>query len=122
MDLLNAFNLVPTYYNFSKSALFFILLQDREFVEVDLPFLGGNGATKKVGPISSAPSPTPSDSANQSLFTNCCGKSNCCRKVGNIMMYCFRFLGKRSTDLTLNYILRRKNKTIQRITCLNLCF
>jgi hypothetical protein len=53
---------------------------DREFVEVDLPFLGGNGATKKVGPISSAPSPTPSDSANQSLFTNCCGKSNCCRK------------------------------------------
>ena len=59
----------------------YYIFQDREFVEVDLPF---NGALKKVGPAaSSAPSPTPSDSANQSLFNNCCGKSNCCRKVSD---------------------------------------
>ena len=56
------------------------IFQDREFVEVDLPLVG---ALKKVGgPVaSSAPSPTPSDTANQSIFNNCCGKSNCCRKV-----------------------------------------
>ena len=49
-------------------------------MEVDLPLVG---ALKKVGgPVaSSAPSPTPSDTANQSIFNNCCGKSNCCRKV-----------------------------------------
>ena len=39
---------------------------------------------KKAGPeITSAPSPTHSESANQSIFNNCCGKSNCCRKVRN---------------------------------------
>ena len=64
------------------------IFQDREFVEVDLPLVG---ALKKVGgPVaSSAPSPTPSDTANQSIFNNCCGKSNCCRKV--ICMICFNY-------------------------------
>eukprot|EP00093_Oithona_nana_P012658 12658.XXX_813022_807802_1 [CDS] Oithona nana genome sequencing. len=53
---------------------------DREFVELDLPF---NGAPKRLAaPFSSSspPSPSPSDAKANSIFTNCCGKSNCCRK------------------------------------------
>ena len=68
--------------------ILFSFFQDREFVEVDLPLVG---ALKKVGgPVaSSAPSPTPSDTANQSIFNNCCGKSNCCRKV--ICIICLNY-------------------------------
>ena len=68
----------------NNSNMIFYGFQDREFVEVDLPFAS---ALKKGGPAAElftgegAPSPTPSDSASQSLFNNCCGKSNCCRKV-----------------------------------------
>jgi len=51
---------------------------DREFVEMDLPF---NGAPKRLAPSSSnPPSPSPSDAIANSIFTNCCGKTNCCRK------------------------------------------
>jgi len=62
---------------------------DREFVEMDLPF---NSAPKKSiqGPpepsaraSSIPPSPSPSDAIvanSNSIFKNCCGKSNCCKK------------------------------------------
>jgi len=61
---------------------------DREFVEMDLPF---NSAPKKIqGPpepsaraASIPPSPSPSDAIvahSNSIFKNCCGKSNCCKK------------------------------------------
>ena len=70
-------------------------MQDREFVEVDLPFSCG---TKKLGPISEAPSPTPSGITNQSLFTDCCGKSNCCRKVGKYPVLFPVFVDKDQND------------------------
>ena len=61
--------------------------QDREFVEMDLPF---NGAPKRLAPSSSnPPSPSPSDAIANSIFTNCCGKTNCCRKVSTWKKYIF---------------------------------
>ena len=50
--------------------------QDREFVEMDLPF---NGGPKKLGSTSGPPSPTPSDADTHSKW--CCGKSSCCSQV-----------------------------------------
>ena len=70
--------------------------QDREFVEVDLPF---NGAPKRMGPSPSPGPPGPplppsgatsksrlssgsvtGASSKPSIFA-CCGQSNCCKKV-----------------------------------------
>ncbi len=59
-------------------------LQDREFVEMDLPFNGTAGSKKLGGPTSSpAVSPAPIELATSagSLFSSCCRSSNCCRKV-----------------------------------------
>merc|ERR1712223_1779730 len=57
---------------------------DREFVEMDLPF-GSNGAPKRLREPSTSnpPSPSPSNARANSIFSNCCGKTNCCRKKKN---------------------------------------
>ena len=76
------------FYIFSSSQK-----QDREFVEMDLPF---SGVTKSLGgPQPSAgsrpPSPSHSDSNAivSNIFSNCCGKSNCCKKVCMYDIYIF---------------------------------
>ena len=73
-----------------KSNFFFrsCTFQDREFVEMDLPF-GSNGAPKRLREPSTSnpPSPSPSNARANSIFSNCCGKTNCCRKVSTIPVW-----------------------------------
>ena len=55
------------------------LFQDREFIEVDLPF---NGIPKKLG--SSSPPPdalAPAKPKKKNILTSCCGMSDRCNKV-----------------------------------------
>ena len=63
---------------------------------MDLPF---SGAAKNLGgpqPSSGSrpPSPTQSDNATVSnIFSNCCGKSNCCKKVCMYDIYIYIGIG-----------------------------